>query len=90
VADSVNACLKKTKNEAKYPKNLGAKLAIAARMIAGGLRTRVYFASLPGFDTHAKQRDAQANLLQNLSEATDAFYQDLAAIGREKDVVTMV
>lgn len=89
-ADLVTACLKKTKNEAKYPRNLGQKLALAARMIAGGMKTRVYFASLPGFDTHAKQRDAHAGLLQNLSEATDAFFQDLAAAGREKDVVLMV
>jgi uncharacterized protein (DUF1501 family) len=86
-ADEVCACLKKTKNEAKYPRNLGAKLSLAARMIAGGMKTRVYFASLPGFDTHAKQRDGHANLLQNLSEATDAFFQDLAAAGRDKDVV---
>ena len=86
-ADEVCACLKKTKNDAKYPRNLGAKLSLAARMIAGGMKTRVYFASLGGFDTHARQRDGHANLLQNLSEATDAFFQDLAAVGREKDVV---
>jgi len=86
-ADEVCACLKKTKNESKYPRNLGAKLSLAARMIAGGMRTRVYFASLSGFDTHAKQRDQHANLLQNLSEATDAFFQDLAAVGRDKDVL---
>ncbi len=86
-ADEVCACLKKTKNESKYPRNLGGKLSLAARMIAGGMKTRVYFASLGGFDTHAKQRDQHANLLQNLSEATDAFFQDLAAAGREKDVL---
>jgi uncharacterized protein (DUF1501 family) len=86
-ADEVSSCLKKTKNEAKYPRNLGAKLSLAARMIAGGMKTRVYFASLGGFDTHARQRDAHANLLQNFSEATDAFFQDLASVGREKDVL---
>jgi len=88
-ADEVAACLKKAKNEAAYPKSLGNRLSLVAKLIAGGMKTRVYFTSLGGFDTHARQRDAHANLLQNFSEAVDAFYKDLAAMGRAKDVLLM-
>jgi uncharacterized protein (DUF1501 family) len=60
---------------------------LAARMIAGGMKTRV-LRSLPG-STRTRSSATHAELLQNLSEATDAFFQDLAR-RPEKDVVLMV
>jgi len=56
-------------------------------MIAGGLKTRVYYVAQGSYDTHARQRETHANLLGAFSEAIDLFYQDLAKMNRAQDVV---
>ena len=88
-ADEVLECLAKPKSEIAYPRNLGGRLSIAARLITGGMSTRVYSTVLGGFDTHARQRDTHGSLLQNFSESVDAFYKELAAAGRAHEVVLM-
>ncbi len=63
---------------ANFPNvNPGRGLSIVSRMIKGGLRTKVYMVSIGGFDTHANQAEAHANLMSNLSRSVAAFYQDL-------------
>jgi uncharacterized protein (DUF1501 family) len=74
-------------NLATYPatrNNLADQLKIVARLIKGGLKTRVYMVQTGGYDTHASQVDtnnhtigAHASLLQILSEAIVAFQTDL-------------
>jgi uncharacterized protein (DUF1501 family) len=86
-ADEVMACLNKTKNEVAYPNGFAKRLALIARMIAGGLKTRVYYVAQGSYDTHARQRDTHTNLLGAFSEAIDLFYQDLAKMNRAQDVV---
>ncbi|MBK8506368.1 MAG: hypothetical protein IPL46_31710 [Saprospiraceae bacterium] len=50
-----NAASKVT-TQSTYPDNeLGEQLRIVARLIAGGLKTRLYMVSLNGFDTHDAQ-----------------------------------
>ena len=84
------AALKVTKQSDRYPvagKNpLADQLKIVARLIAGGLQTRIYLVSMGGFDTHARQTDAtdttptgaHARLLARLSESfIDVFQDDL-------------
>src|SRR5437879_9269483 len=52
-SDKIPAIARKYKSTVPYPKGrLAASLNIIARMIAGGLTTRVYYASHGGFDTH--------------------------------------
>ena len=46
-------------------------------MIAGGLPTRVYYASQGGFDTHAGQMNAHERLMGELDDAVAAFVLDL-------------
>jgi uncharacterized protein (DUF1501 family) len=74
-----------------YPSNnpLAAQLQMVAQIIAGNLGTRVFSVQLGGFDTHAAQFDQQANLLGQLGDALLAFEQDLAATGKQDDVVVM-
>lgn len=83
------AAQKVTKQSDKYPvtgKNpLADQLKIVARLVAGGLKTQIYLVSMGGFDTHAKQTDgtdtttgAHAKLLARLSEAINAFQDDLS------------
>ena len=77
-------------NEVEYPGNpLAQNLSIVARLIKGDLGARIYHVSLGGFDTHAQQANAHANLLQNLSAAVDAFLQDITVGGREEDIMVM-
>ena len=78
--DKIKQVLKGTKNEATYPKSqLGNSLALISRLIAGGLPTRVYYASQGGYDTHAGQINTHKRLLSELSAALAAFCQDLKA-----------
>jgi uncharacterized protein (DUF1501 family) len=85
------AAQKVTKQSDCYPapgKNpLADQLKIVARLVAGGLRTQFYLVSMGGFDTHARQVEpndpttgAHARLLAKLSEAIDAFQDDLTSL----------
>lgn len=72
-----------------YPTNnsLASSLAIIARLIKGNLGTKVYMASIDGFDTHANQLTSHATLLTRIGTAVKAFYDDLAATGHNQQVL---
>ncbi len=76
-----------------YPgSELGRQLSMIASMIRAGLKTRVYYATLGGFDTHAGQGGVQgrhAQLLGQYAAALRAFYADLKAQGNDGRVLTM-
>ena len=65
---------------------LGQQLALVARLIKGGLRTRFYVVELDGFDTHANQAADHARLLSSVANNTDAFFSDLT-VGDHADRV---
>lgn len=81
----------KARNRVEYPalNDIASALAIVARLIAGGLKTRVYMVSLKGFDTHINQLFVQSLLLKLLGSAVKAFMDDLAALGVGDRVVGM-
>jgi uncharacterized protein (DUF1501 family) len=80
--DKIAAILKRTKPEAVYPKTpLGNELSLIARLISGGLPTRVYYASQGGYDTHNAQENSHNNLLGQLADALTAFSNDLTSKG---------
>ncbi len=94
----INAANTSGTNLATYPtqNTLADQLKTVARLIAGGLKTKVYITSLGGFDTHAKQVDTtdtttgtHAMLLQQISEAVKAFQDDISAHGLEEKVIGM-
>jgi uncharacterized protein (DUF1501 family) len=61
-------------------------------MIRAGLKTRVYYVTLGGFDTHAGQGNvngSHANLLGQFSAAIKAFYEDLKRQENDGRVMTM-
>jgi hypothetical protein len=53
--------------------SLSGKLSLIGRLINKGLGTRLYYASIAGFDTHSGQADAHAELLGELSGAIGGF-----------------
>jgi uncharacterized protein (DUF1501 family) len=75
---------------------LSKKLKNVARLISGGLKTKIYVVQLGGFDTHDNQAVAGAtttgihsNLLKELSEAICAFQDDLKLLNVDDKVVGM-
>lgn len=81
-----------------YPDNngLAEQLKIVAKLIAGGLKTRIYMVSLDGFDTHDAQvikndhtKGEHANLLQVLGDGIKAFMDDLHYLGISDRVMGM-
>ena len=77
-SDKILAISRQYKSTVTYPQGqLAASLNIIARMIAGGLPTRVYYASQGGFDTHAGQMFAHERLMGELDAALSAFVADL-------------
>ena len=77
-------------NQAAYVQDkLSDQLAIIARMIKGGLGTKVYMVTLDGFDTHADQVEKQRDLHQDLANSIKHFYEDLAAQGYDDKVLGM-
>ncbi len=74
----------------KYPAfGLANKLSQISDLIAAGFGTRVYYTSLGGFDTHARQVLRHGSLLRELSESVNAFYADLAQQGLAKRVLVL-
>ena len=85
-------------NTIDYPEEneVAAKLRNVARLIAGGLQTKIYIVELGGFDTHANQtvegeptQGFHAELLRTISDAVAAFQADLAGLGLERRVLGM-
>ena len=75
---------------------LADQLKIVARLIKGGLKTRVYMVSMGGFDTHSLQTNStdtsigtHATLMQRLSDAIKAFQDDIKGLGVEDRVLGM-
>jgi uncharacterized protein (DUF1501 family) len=75
---------------------LAAALKIVAQLICGGLKTKIYWVSIGGFDTHAQQVVASdhtlgthADLLKGLSDAIHAFQDDLQLLDLEDRVMGM-
>ena len=94
----IKAAADKAKNIETYPtgNKLADQLKVVARLIAGGLKTRVYVVQLGGFDTHAGQTDAteptkgtHANLLEMVSQAMTAFQRDIEKLSVADRVVSM-
>ncbi|MCX6133400.1 MAG: DUF1501 domain-containing protein [Ignavibacteriales bacterium] len=95
-AAQVKAAADKIKTQVTYPasNSLADQLKIVARLIGGGLKTRVYIVSMGGFDNHSAQVDSNdstigthATLLQRLADATLAFQNDLIQLGVEDRVI---
>jgi uncharacterized protein (DUF1501 family) len=79
------------KYKAPYPAGkLGRNLEWISNMIKGKLKSKVYYTSMSGFDTHADQLAVQRNKLGELSQATKAFYDDMKSAGLLGNVTLLI
>ena len=70
--------------------DLAQQLDVVAKLIAAGSPTKVWSVSLGGFDTHANEANAQAELLGVVSDSLSRFMGQLKATTRSNDVTIMV
>ncbi len=75
----------------RYPDHaLARQLRTVGAMIRDGMPTRVYYATMGGFDTHSAQAGRHGQLLRQVSESVAAFQRDLKEQGNAERVVTLV
>ncbi len=76
--------------KATYPETaLGKKLKTVAQLIESGLRTKIYYVEIAGFDTHSQQAGAHVSLLRQLGDAVSAFNTDVTKQGHGNRVLTV-
>jgi uncharacterized protein (DUF1501 family) len=89
-SDKVRDIASRVQNMATYPNSqLANGLKLVAKLIGGGLPTRIYYVSQGGYDTHTQQANRQKQLLQDLGDSTKAFVDDLKAQGNMQRVLVM-
>jgi uncharacterized protein (DUF1501 family) len=89
-SDKILAITKRVQNLAEYPGSaLASSLKLVAKLIGGGLPTRIYYVSQGGYDTHVNQSNQHARLLQDLGDSAKAFVADLTAQGNFDRVLFM-
>jgi hypothetical protein len=94
-SEAISNSFNNGQNAVSYPDtDISNQLKTVARLISGGLESKVYMVKLAGFDTHFSQNQAQNDILGNhndlltkLSAAISAFMNDLTAMGLKNDVV---
>jgi uncharacterized protein (DUF1501 family) len=65
------------------------QLKTVSKFISSGLKTKVYYVSLSGFDTHVNQNQQQGNLLKQYSEGMATFIKDLKANNKLDDTLVI-
>ncbi len=89
-SDKIRAIAGRGENKATYPPSpLANSLKLVARLISGGLESRVYYVSQGGYDTHTNQVNAHGRLLKDLSDSLKGFVEDLKAQGNLSRVLVM-
>ena len=89
-SDTIRAIADRGQSDATYPTSqLGNALKLVAKLIGGGMATRVFYVSQGGYDTHTNQLGAQDRLLKDLGDSVKAFVQDLKGQGNLPRVLVM-
>jgi uncharacterized protein (DUF1501 family) len=81
----------KNKIKVEYSNGLSQKFKMISSLIAGGLKSKIYYVNLSNFDSHAQQmqedyKGAHATLLAQLSSAISEFLDDAVQQGFHKRI----
>ena len=89
-SSEVRTIADRVQNQSVYPPSLlGNGLKLVAKLIGGGMSTRIYYVSQGGYDTHSNQLATQQRLLQDLGDSMKAFVDDLTKQGNMQRVLVM-
>ena len=78
------------KSKQEYPNNaFGKQLKTTAEFINSNIKTKVYYVSMGGFDTHVNQADRQKRLLSTFSESMELFVNELKQNDTFKDTLIL-
>jgi len=94
-SEAISNAFNNGSNNASYDdSDLSNQLKTVARLISGGLQSKVYLVKLNGFDTHNSQVQGQNDiqgdhndLLNELNNAVASFMDDISNQGFQDDVV---
>ena len=90
-SQQVRETVKRYQTKVEYPdSSLGEALKTAAALIDGRIGARVVSATLPGFDTHANQKQVHDGLLDTYDQALGAFVTDLKRSERGRRATVLV
>ncbi len=77
-------------NDSKYPTTrLGSQLKLVSQLLKSGSRSRIYYTSQSGYDTHSSQLFSHSRLLREYADALKALLDDLKEAGLDDRVVVM-
>ncbi len=91
-SSTVRRAARNYKAKGNYPQRnqLAGQLRTVASLIVGKLRTRVFYVSMGGFDTHVRQKNTHDRLMRQFGDAVAAFLDDLKQQGVSKRVLVTV
>lgn len=73
-----------------YPNSeFSGQLKTMAKLIGSRIETKIFFSSMNGFDTHARQPNKHAQLLKEYAECIEAFVLDLKQQGTFDDTLIL-
>jgi uncharacterized protein (DUF1501 family) len=91
-SDRMREVLRTRDGSARYPATgLAGQLRLIARLLKGGVGTRIFYTSQPAnaYDTHSLQLPAHQEVLDELSGALGAFLSDLTSAGLAERVAVL-
>jgi uncharacterized protein (DUF1501 family) len=89
-SDKIRSIANRVQTTGDYPASpLGNSLKLVAKLIGGGLPSRVYYASQGGYDTHTNQLATQDRLLKDLGDSVKAFVGEMKTQGNLSRVLVM-
>lgn len=92
IKDAYDSGISKIKVE--YSGTLGEQMRTISALIAGGLKSKVYYVNISNFDSHAQQANADYKgqhylLMNSVAKAISEFLEDARQIGYAERVVGM-
>jgi uncharacterized protein (DUF1501 family) len=90
-ADILRTSLDSYSSTVEYPNTqIGSALKGIAQVKLANLGTRVFYCQHDSFDNHAAQLMVHGKLWRQVSEAVDAFFQDLREHDADDDVIMLL
>src|SRR5205807_5508482 len=89
-SEKIRSIANRVDTRGDYPASqLGNSLKLVAKLIGGGLPTRIFYVSQGGYDTHTNQAGAHPRLLKDLGDSIKAFAEDMKEQGNASRVLLM-